>query len=161
VLRGEHHVCCPEQSVRSCRINPHRIRTGLFGEARICARFRPFGKIRLFADVKINFRALASSYPVFLHFLDRIRPLETLEVLYQTIGIVGDSQHPLSQWNALHGMIAPFRAPVDDFFIGKHRSKRSAPVHRGFGLIREAEGILVQPNGVLSFAADGIRYGEH
>ncbi len=71
----------------------------------------------------------AAPDPVALHRLDRLRPVEQVEVGEQPVGVRGDLQLPLLQGAAEHRMVAAVAAPVGgDFLVGQHGAERGAPV---------------------------------
>ncbi len=73
----------------------------------------------------------AAADPVALHQLDRLGPVEHVEVGEQAVGVGGDAQHPLLQRALEDGMVAAFAATVGgDLLVGEHGAERGAPVHR-------------------------------
>ncbi|OQB93057.1 MAG: hypothetical protein BWX84_00692 [Verrucomicrobia bacterium ADurb.Bin118] len=76
---------------------------------------------------KIHLRPFAAPNPVPLHFLERIAPVNRIEVLEQTPRIGGDAQHPLTHRLADDGMAANFALAIHNFFIRQHRAERFAP----------------------------------
>ena len=81
VLGCQHHVGGAEEGVGAGREDVDRgRRTRVTG-----------GSI----DRETDFGALRATDPVALHGLDRVRPVEQVEILEQAIGIGGDAHHPL------------------------------------------------------------------
>ena len=81
----------------------------------------------------MHFRAFAAADPVPLHFLERIGPIDRVEIVEQALGVGGDAQHPLAHRFADDRKAADFAFAVDDFFVGEHGAEFRAPVHRRFG----------------------------
>ena len=83
-------------------------------------------------DREIDLRALGPADPVALHGLDRLGPVDVVELVEQFLAIVGDAQEPLRNLAALdHGAGAP-AAPVDDLLVGEHGLVDGVPVHLRF-----------------------------
>ena len=107
--------------------------------------------------------------PVALHQLDRVGPVERVEVVEQAVGVRGDAQHPLLQRTAVHREVAALAAPVGgDLFVGEHRAEPGAPVDRRLGLVREpvrvdelraARAAPRSSNGTSSGVANAARRG--
>ena len=89
-------------------------------------------------QLEIDLRAHALPDPVALHFLQRFRPFQRVQVSQQAVGVGRDTQQPLTQRAALDGEVAAFAAPVDDLFIGQHGAQGGAPVDGDFVHVREA-----------------------
>ena len=120
MLRRQHHERRAEQGVRSRR------------EDADCFAF-------VAGHRKIDFCALAAPDPVGLHQAHLVRPLvEQLQIVQQTLGIVGDLEEPLLEVALfdLHVRVAPATA-IDDLFVGEHGFVHRAPVHRRHRAIRE------------------------
>ena len=84
-------------------------------------------------------RPLGAADPVALHGLDRLRPVEAVEVLQQAVGVGGDPHHPLLE-RALEHLVVASLGPslVGDFLVGQHRAQRRAPVDRRVGHVGQA-----------------------
>ena len=121
VLRGQDHERRPEQSVRSRRIDAHRL-------------------ARHPIDGKVDLGAHAATDPVGLHDADLVRPLvEQGDVVEQPVCIVGDLQEPLLQVALLDLHVGmPPAAPVDHLLVGEHGLVDRAPVDRRHRAIRQA-----------------------
>ena len=84
--------------------------------------------------------ALAATDPVALHDLDRLRPVELVEIGEQPFGVLGDAQHPLLQRSLVDGMVAALAPPFGgDLLVGEHRPERRAPVDGDLVEICQAE----------------------
>ena len=117
VLGRQHHVRGTEQRVGAR--GEHRDGTDLGGEAHL--------------------GALAAADPVPLHQLDRLRPVEPVEVGDQPIGVGGDAHHPLLHRTPEHGEVPALGPAVGgDLLVGQHRAQPRAPVHRHLLEVREA-----------------------
>ncbi len=89
-------------------------------------------------DGEADRRAGAAPDPVPLHDLDRVGPVEQVEVGEEPVGVAGDAKHPLLEGPFEHGMVAPFAAPVGgDLLVGQDRPERRAPVDQRFFPVRE------------------------
>ena len=90
-------------------------------------------------DRERDLGADAAPDPVALHELDRLGPVEQVEVGEQPLGVRGDAQHPLLQRALEHGMVAALAAAVGgDLLVGEHGAERRAPVDRRLVEVREA-----------------------
>ncbi len=84
-------------------------------------------------------RSFGSADPVALHRLDRVGPVEQVEVGQQTVGVRCDAHHPLLHRTPEHRVVAPLGPSVSgDLLVGEHRAQRRAPVDGGLTQIREA-----------------------
>ncbi len=82
--------------------------------------------------------AVARTDPVPLHRLDRLWPVERVEVAEQAVGVGGDPQHPLPQRPPVHRVVADVAAAVGgDFLVGQHRAQPGAPVDQLLGNVGE------------------------
>ena len=71
--------------------------------------------------------ALAAADPVPLLQLDRLRPVQVVQVGQQPVGVRGDPQHPLPQRPAVDREVADVAAPVGgDLLVGQHRARPGA-----------------------------------
>ena len=76
--------------------------------------------------------------PVALHQLDGLGPVEAIEIVEQTVGVRGDSHHPLAHVLLEHRVIADVAAAVGrDLFVGEDRAETRTPVDRRFRQIRQ------------------------
>ena len=116
VLGRQHHVGGAEQ----------RVRPG--GEdADACVAARRSAPIR---NCKVHLRAFAAADPVPLHFLERIAPVDGVEVLQQPLGVGGDAQHPLAHRLADDREAADLALAVHDLLVGQHGAELLAPPDR-------------------------------
>ena len=119
VLGGEHHVSGAEQRVGARRedVDLHVV---------------------VGVDRERDHRPRALPDPVPLHELDRLGPVEQIEVVEQAVGVFGDAQHPLLERPPEDGMVAAIAPPVrGDLFVREHRAEGGAPVDRRFRDVRE------------------------
>ena len=80
--------------------------------------------------------------PVALHELDRLGPVEHVEIGEQPVGVRGDPQHPLLERPAVDREVAAVAPAVGgDLFVGEHGAQTRAPVHRRLGDVGEPVGI--------------------
>ena len=81
----------------------------------------------------------AAPDPVALHDLDRLGPVEEVEIGDEPVGVRGDREHPLLQRTLEHRVVAALAAPVGgDLFVREHGAQRGAPVDRRLLEVREA-----------------------
>ena len=104
-------------------------------------------------NFKNNFRAFAAANPVPLHFLERIAPVNRVEVGQEFLGVGGDAEHPLAHWLADDRKAADFAFAVNDFFVRQHRAEFGTPVHWRFADVGEALGVN---EGAAFFCERGI-----
>ena len=82
-------------------------------------------------DCEVHRRTFTSPDPVALHGLDRVRPLEQVEVADQAIGVGGDAHHPLPHVALEHGEVAAIAAAIrGDLFVGNDGAETGTPVDR-------------------------------
>ncbi|OPY59014.1 MAG: hypothetical protein A4E56_03307 [Pelotomaculum sp. PtaU1.Bin065] len=111
VLRRQHHVGNPENSVRAGGENSDHF---------------------VMADnFKVYFRALAPPDPVFLHDFDLVGPAsQQVNVLEQALRVIGNFKEPLGQLPFFHRGPATLAAPVFHLLVGEHRGAVRTPVYR-------------------------------
>ena len=84
-------------------------------------------------DSKSTARRRAAD-PVALHRLQRVGPVQPVEVVEQAVGVGGDAHHPLAHVALEHREVAAVAAAVGgDLLVGQHRAQARAPVHRRVG----------------------------
>ena len=89
--------------------------------------------------VEVDARAGRPADPVALHRLQRVRPVEPVEVLEQAVGVRRDAHHPLAHRALEHREVAAVAAPVGgDLLVGDDRAEARAPVDRRVGDVGEA-----------------------
>ena len=85
-------------------------------------------------DREAHRRARRAADPVALHQLDRLGPVERVEIVEQPVGVRGDAQHPLLQRTAVDREVAALAAAVGgDLLVGEHRAEPGTPVDRRVG----------------------------
>ena len=119
MLGRHHHVSGPKQGVR----------TG--GE-----NLDVSGKI---SDLEPYGGTLAAAYPIFLKQLDALGPVQGVEFIDKTLGVLSDAQHPLAEGAALNGVA--FGLPFLDVFGSQHGPEVRRPPDGGIGNIGQADGI--------------------
>ncbi len=118
VFRSQHHIGGSEQGVRPGGIDLDALLAALHREK--------------------HFGAAGFAYPVFLHFLGALGPVQLVNAGQQAFGVFGDFQHPLAHGLAYHRVVAHLGMAVDDLLVGQHRAQLRTPVHRLFRLIGQA-----------------------
>ena len=120
VLGRQHHVGRAEHRVGPGREDPR---------SRVARRHR-----------EVDQRALAAADPVALYQLDRLGPVEDVQVVDQAVGVRRDAHHPLRQRSLEHREVAEVAATVArHLLVGQHRAQAGAPVHRRVVEVREPE----------------------
>ena len=95
--------------------------------------------IRVTGDGEGEFRAFAAADPVALHQLDRLGPIDAVEIGEQSIGVVGDLDVPLLEIFFGDGVVGmPPAASVDDLFVGENGLAFVAPPLRAVRAVGEA-----------------------
>ena len=94
-------------------------------------------------DLEADLRPLRTPDPVALHRLDRLGPVDVVELGEQLLGEVGDAQEPMRNLAPLDHGAGPPAAPVDDLLVGEHRLVDGVPVHLGLPPVRDP--LLEQP----------------
>ena len=116
MLRRQHHVRRPKQRIRP-RGKHHNLFAGILNR-------------------ESNLRPFTTTDPVPLHFLQRITPVNRVQIIQQPLGKRRDPQHPLAHRLTHHRMSAHLALTIDHFLIGQHRAQFRTPVHRRMGNIR-------------------------
>ena len=94
------------------------------------------GQVPAVADrVENHLRSLGAAYPVALHLLEGVAPVEGVEGVEQPFGVGGDPELPLGHLLLLHGIAAAHAQAVLDLVVGEHGAQALAPVHAGLTLI--------------------------
>ena len=81
---------------------------------------------------------LAVADPVALRFLDRLGPLDGVQVTQQTSGIGRHAQAPLAHDFLLHGIAATNRQTLAHLVVGQHSAQLGTPVHHRVAQIGDA-----------------------
>src|SRR5271167_1337155 len=83
--------------------------------------------------------AFAAADPVALHQLDRLRPIDAVEIFEQAIGVLGDLDVPLLEIFLGDGVVGmPPAASVDDLLVGENGLALVAPPLRAVRAVGEA-----------------------
>ena len=102
--------------------------------------------------------ALAAADPVPLLQLDRLRPVQVVQVGQQPVGVRGDPQHPLPQRPAVDREVADVAAPVGgDLLVGQHRAQARGPVHQFLRDVGQPPAVDHLPAGQLVELRPGLR----
>ena len=97
-------------------------------------------------------RAFGAADPVFLHDLDLVWPaFELVEIVQQTLGVVGDLEEPLIEGFLFHNAVAALALAVDNLLVGEHCGAAWAPVDGGVFLVGEAVFIKLQEDPLRPF----------
>ena len=140
-LGGEHHEGHPEHGIGPGREYNH-------------------GKVASVTDrIEHHFRSLRTPYPVALHLLERIGPVERVERTQQPLVIGRHTELPLGHLLLLYGETSPDAQTVLDLVVGKHGSEPLAPVHRSLALIGYP--VAHQYVGAAPFVRRGPLIGAH
>ena len=81
-------------------------------------------------DPEQDLGALGAADPVALARLDRLRPVDGLEIVEQRLRVVGDPEEPLLHEARLDLRSAALAAPVVHLLVREHRLVVRAPLHR-------------------------------
>ncbi len=112
MLGRKDHVGRTEQGIGSSGINTNDIIGWCGRKTALCATRKeriPILFARHVVDQReVNFSTFALADPVALHFLDRVRPIEIVKVSEQSLGVLGDAQHPLLEGQTNNRMAATF-----------------------------------------------------
>lgn len=101
------------------------------------------------SDHKLHLGALRTADPITLSLLERIAPLEGVEVIEQTGSVSRDAEAPLIHHLLLHGETATHAQTLAHLIIGEDSSEFGAPIHHRFALISDT--IIHQSLALLSF----------
>ena len=106
MLRRHNHIGYTEHRIRTRSIDPHLA-------------------VRYF---KIHFRAFAAANPVLLLRLDSLDIIQSVQIIDQSLRILGDRKHPLRLHPALNFAAAPLTYAADHFLIGQTNLTGGTPV---------------------------------
>ena len=88
--------------------------------------------------LKLHFSTFRTANPVLLCFLQRIRPVNAVQSVEQTLCISRHTQTPLAHFLLHHRITATFTHAVHHFVISQHRTQFGTPVHHCFAQISNA-----------------------
>src|SRR6266852_467785 len=139
MLRREHHERHAED-----RVGPRRE--------------KPYFLARMPNDRERQFCALRTSDPVALHQLDRLGPVDLIEVFEQPVGVSRYLEEPLLEvaLRDLRIRMAP-AAAVDHLLIGENRAALVAPPLRSHRAIREPALVHQQEEPLRPLVVAGLR----
>lgn len=103
-------------------------------------------RARQVVHVEVHLGTFTLADPLALHRLQRLGPVDLIEVLEQALGVLGDLQHPLAQRSPFARMVATFALAVDDLVVAEHGAERLAPPHRRVRLVGEAARVQLLPD---------------
>ena len=113
VLGRQHHVGGAEDGVRPGGEHPDASRAPVW------------------SGREVDVRAGGAADPVALHQLDRLGPVQRVQVVQQPVAVRGDPHHPLLQVALEDREVAPVGPAVGgDLLVGQHGAQPGAPVHR-------------------------------
>ena len=141
VFRSQHHVGGAEQRVGPGGVDLHlRVDVGVGSRCRV-------GTL----DDEPHLGPGRPADPVALHGLDRIRPVQPVQVVDQPVGVSGDAHHPLAQIAPEHREVADLAAAVGgDLLVRQHRAQPGTPVDGSLADIGEP--VVRQHVGLLRLA---------
>ena len=136
MLRGEDHVGRAEEGVGAGGVDHQIIALG---------------------GVKGHLCAGGAADPVLLLGLHALDEVHLVQVVDETLGILGDLQHPLALFLPDDFRAAALADAVDHFLVGQHALAGGAPVHGHRGLVGQAllEQLEEDPLGPLVVAGVG------
>ena len=111
----------------------------------------------VFPDAEGDLCALAAAYPVGLHGVDAVGPLDAGEV-EELVGVLGDAEEPLLEVSAGYGGAAAFAGAIgEDLLVGEGGLAGRAPVGGGLVAVGEAgvEELEEEPLGPLVVVGEG------
>ena len=117
MLRGQDHIGGAEEGIAAGGVD-HQIVAG--------------------GGLEGDLSADAAADPVALLDLDALDKVHIVQIVDQTLGILGDGQHPLALLLADDGGAAALANAVDHLFIGQHAFAAGAPVDGHGGLVGQA-----------------------
>src|ERR1700730_8506890 len=85
--------------------------------------------VRVIVDLEIDLCAFAATNPVSLKQFDSFRPVESFQLINQSLSVSRDSQHPLPHRPPDHWKAANLALSIDNFLVGQNRSELGTPVH--------------------------------
>ena len=123
MLGSEHHVSRPEKRIGSRGKNGHSFPAACYRE--------------------MNFRSFAPPDPVALMHLDRIRPVETIELVDEPLRVCCDAEHPLTHRTPLYRETPDFRFAIHNLLVCQHRAELRAPIDWRMGNVGQSHAVSV------------------
>ena len=119
------------------------------------------GDIVLRVGLEGDLRARGAADPVALLHLHALNEVHAIQIVDETVGVLGDGQHPLALLLADHVAAAALALPLHDLLVGQDALATGAPVDGHGGLVGQAvlEQLKEDPLGPLVIA--GIRGVHH
>ena len=105
-------------------------------------------------DPEKHLSPLRASDPVALHFLERVAPVDAVEIVEQALRVSGDAQHPLAHRLTHHRKTTDLAHAVLDLLVGQDGAEFRTPVHRRFTHIGQA---MVVPPGTTLLTGGYVR----
>ena len=105
---------------------------------------------------KHDLGAVRPSDPVPLRGLGALRPVEVVEIVEQTPGIIADPEEPLLEQPLLNGRVAAFAPAANDLLVGEHGLAARTPVHRRPLFVRQFLLQELQENPLRPFVVIGV-----
>ena len=93
-----------------------------------------------------DFRAVAAADPVDLLSLDPVDVIQPLQLIDESVGILGDTQHPLTLFLADNRSTAALANTLHHFLVGQNALAAGTPVNRHLRLIGQALLVHLQEN---------------
>ena len=118
MFRSEHHKRRTIKRIRTGRIYRDGFRSAVY--------------------LKINLCAIGFTDPVGLHFLNLFGPIELIQIVQESVRILGDPKHPLTEIFLGNFRAATFTLAVDNLFIGKPGLTGRTPINRHLLFISKA-----------------------
>ena len=76
--------------------------------------------------------------PVSLHLFSRFRPVEIVQVVQQSFGILRNFQYPLAHGFSYNGISAHFTLTINHLFVRQNGSQLGTPIYRLFIFVRQS-----------------------
>ncbi len=132
-------------------------------EQRVGARGEDGDPLGAALDDEVDIGADAAADPVALHrdHLARPRALELVQVIEQTVGVVGDLEVPLGELLLDDHVVAALAAAVDDLLVGEHRLVVRAPVDPARLAVGEALLVQLEEQPLVPLVVLGIARVQH
>ena len=135
MLRRKHHIGHAVKRIGTCGVNCDLIAVG---------------------DFERHFHTGGAADPVLLLNLYTFNIVQVVQVIDESVGILGDAQHPLALFLADHFAAAALADAVDDLFIGKADFAAGAPVDGHGRLVCETVLVHLQEDPLRPLVVVGV-----
>ena len=105
-------------------------------------------------DAEKHLGTLRAADPISLHLLERVAPVDVIEIIEQTLRVLGDSQLPLLHRTTNDRETANLAYAILDLFVGQNGTELRTPVHR---CLRHVSQTMLIPESAALFVGSDVQ----